>query len=151
MQMNKVHDYGGVKDEQLRTLEHLGVFKAKLTKPLKEYPRLTDPTSSKADLSLRHARTCKPIAQCHIHAGGGNSLMDLDFTTKKKRAPVRRPSAASDVRNHRSPIDRPGQPDRSVLLQRMSRRGPDQMPPLATSVVDKEAVRMLREWIAQMK
>ena len=27
MQMNKVHDYGGVKDEQLRTLEHLGVFK----------------------------------------------------------------------------------------------------------------------------
>ncbi len=27
MQMNKVHDYGGVRDEQLRTLEHLGVFR----------------------------------------------------------------------------------------------------------------------------
>ena len=27
MQMNKIHDYGGVRDEQLRTLEHLGVFK----------------------------------------------------------------------------------------------------------------------------
>src|SRR5262249_12083230 len=27
LQMNKVHDYGGVKDDQLRTLEHLGVFR----------------------------------------------------------------------------------------------------------------------------
>src|SRR5262249_18289429 len=26
-QMNRVRDYGGVKDEQLRTLEHLGVFR----------------------------------------------------------------------------------------------------------------------------
>ena len=27
LQMNKIHDYGGVQDKQLRTLEHLGVFK----------------------------------------------------------------------------------------------------------------------------
>ena len=45
----------------------------------------------------------------------------------------------------------PGEPDRSVLLRRISRRGPDQIPPLATSRVDEEAVRMLREWIAAMK
>ena len=25
--MNKVHDYGGVRDNQLRTLEHLGLFR----------------------------------------------------------------------------------------------------------------------------
>ena len=27
VQMNKDHDYGGVRDNQLRTLEHLGVFR----------------------------------------------------------------------------------------------------------------------------
>ena len=27
MQMNKVHDYGAVKDNQLRTLEHVGLFR----------------------------------------------------------------------------------------------------------------------------
>src|SRR5262249_61342126 len=27
LQMNKVHDYGGVRDNQLRTLEHLGVLR----------------------------------------------------------------------------------------------------------------------------
>lgn len=27
MQMNKIHDYGGVKDNQLRTLEHIGAFR----------------------------------------------------------------------------------------------------------------------------
>src|SRR5437016_1261137 len=27
LQMNKVHDYGGLRDNQLRTLEHLGLFR----------------------------------------------------------------------------------------------------------------------------
>jgi putative heme-binding domain-containing protein len=45
----------------------------------------------------------------------------------------------------------PGQPDRSVLLHRLSCRGPGQMPPLVTTVVDQAAVSLFREWIAQMK
>jgi hypothetical protein len=32
-QLNKVHDYGGVRDNQLRTLQHLGVFTGTLPKP----------------------------------------------------------------------------------------------------------------------
>ena len=39
MQMNKIHDYGGVKDEQLRTLEHLGVFKVNALDHLEEVRR----------------------------------------------------------------------------------------------------------------
>jgi hypothetical protein len=33
----------------------------------------------------------------------------------------------------------------------MSYREAGHMPPLATSVVDREAVRMMRGWVAQMK
>ena len=50
----------------------------------------------------------------------------------------------------------PGDPDGSVLLERVSRRsegeiGTDQMPPLATERVDEEAVALLRRWIAEME
>jgi hypothetical protein len=45
----------------------------------------------------------------------------------------------------------PGDPDRSILLERLSRRGPGQMPPLATNVVDEQAVKLLREWITGLK
>ena len=45
----------------------------------------------------------------------------------------------------------PGHPERSVLLHRLSIRGPGQMPQLATGIVDEEAVTLFREWISKMK
>ncbi len=50
----------------------------------------------------------------------------------------------------------PGDPEGSVLIERVSRRsegeiGTDQMPPLATERVDEEAVALLRRWIAEME
>ena len=45
----------------------------------------------------------------------------------------------------------PGSPDRSILYQRVFRRGRAQMPPLVTRYVDRQAAEMIRTWIAQMK
>ena len=45
----------------------------------------------------------------------------------------------------------PGDPDRSVLYQRISRRGRGQMPPLVTTVVDEKAIALFRDWIRGMK
>jgi putative heme-binding domain-containing protein len=45
----------------------------------------------------------------------------------------------------------PGDPDRSVLFQRISRRGRGQMPPLVSTVVDDKAVALFRGWIRGMK
>jgi hypothetical protein len=42
-------------------------------------------------------------------------------------------------------------PERSVLLQRVGTREAGFMPPLATSMVDRKAVEMLRDWIAAMQ
>ena len=39
---------------------------------------------------------------------------------------------------------------RSMLLHRLSIRGRGQMPQLASSVVDREAVNLLRRWIEEM-
>jgi hypothetical protein len=43
-----------------------------------------------------------------------------------------------------------GAPERSELLLRMARRGAGRMPPLATELLDDEALRVLNAWIAEL-
>jgi glucose/arabinose dehydrogenase len=197
LQLNKEHDYGGVRDNQLRTLEHLGVLrvnwadeartalreelKAKglsdkaaddyldkqtgtrnqreavqsslLTFPPEKYRKLVDPYDARQDLTQR-ARSYlhSNCAQCHVEAGGGNAQIDLEFTTKLENMKLVNVRPQHDTFGLPEPrLIAPGHPERSVLLHRVSCRGPGQMPPLATSLVDQPAVEMLREWVRQMQ
>ena len=45
----------------------------------------------------------------------------------------------------------PGNPDRSILFQRLSRRGRGQMPPVVSSTVDEQAIALFRDWIRGLK
>ena len=45
----------------------------------------------------------------------------------------------------------PGAPERSILYQRISRRGHGQMPPLVSHQVDEAAARLFREWISSLE
>jgi len=80
LQLNKVHDYGRVKDNQLRTLQHIGVFTGSIPKPPVE--RLADPYDSIQTLETR-VRSYLQVncSVCHVEAGGGNSKMNLGFGT----------------------------------------------------------------------
>ena len=42
-----------------------------------------------------------------------------------------------------------GHPERSVLLHRLQTRGIGQMPPLATTQVDRDAIEVIRQWLAK--
>jgi uncharacterized repeat protein (TIGR03806 family) len=197
LQMNKVHDYGGVRDNQLRTLEHLGIFRvawadeartalreeaaarglgraqvdrylaaqtaargqrppgpsALLARPPESYPHLVDPYDRSADLAAR-ARSYlhSNCAQCHVEAGGGNAQINLEYSTPLggmgvvDMRPQHHTFGLPDAR-----LIAPGHPERSVLLHRMSHREAGHMPPLATTLVDRPAVEMLRAWIAGMR
>jgi glucose/arabinose dehydrogenase len=118
-----------------------------------DYDRLADPDDPKADLGRRarsylHAN----CAQCHVEAGGGNSAFDVHIRTKGERMKLFDVKPQHDVFGIADPrIVASGSPERSILFQRVTRRGPGQMPPLATSVVDERAAAMLREWIAGLK
>jgi glucose/arabinose dehydrogenase len=116
------------------------------------YRKLVDPYDRKADLDKRarsylHAN----CAQCHVEAGGGNALFNLEFTVKPEAMkvfdvrPVHNTFGLADAR-----LIAPGHPERSVLLHRVSHREQGHMPPLATSMVDSRALEMLREWIKLM-
>jgi hypothetical protein len=193
VQMNRDHDYGGTRDNQLRVLERLGLLrvppeeaKASIrdaleaqglskkeaeaavdkmastakpgtspfsTFPVDRYRRLVDPADAKSGVAARarsylHAN----CAQCHVEAGGGNAQMELEFTTALDKArildvkPVHDAFGLPDAR-----LLAPGHPERSVLLHRMAHRGAGHMPPLATSMVDDDAVRLLRAWTSELK
>jgi hypothetical protein len=151
LQMNKDHDYGGTVDNQLRTLDHLGLLK--LSKPPEQYRKLVDPYDERTDLDARarsylHAN----CAQCHVATGGGNAKMELDFTTSRDKMNVFDVAPGHDA--YKIPDARliaPGEPERSILLARIAHRGAGRMPPVATSVVDREAVKLLSDWIRQLK
>jgi uncharacterized repeat protein (TIGR03806 family) len=116
-------------------------------------PRLADPSDGAQPLERRarsylHAN----CAHCHVGAGGGNAAMNLDFgsTPENTRMLDVRP-LHDDYGLANARLIAPGSPERSVLLHRISHRSRGYMPPLATSAVDREAVELMREWIAGMK
>jgi uncharacterized repeat protein (TIGR03806 family) len=152
-QTNREHDYATVRDNQLRALEHAGLFAAPLGKPPGEWPRLVDPRDSGQDLEAR-ARAYLEVncSVCHVSAGGGNSQIELTTSVPRDRMNLLDARPQHDtfgVAN--AMLLAPGDPDRSIILERLARRGRGQMPPLASRQVDQQAVALVREWIASLK
>jgi hypothetical protein len=115
------------------------------------YRKLPDPYDASQPLEDRarsylHAN----CSICHIEAGGGNAQMQLEYSTELAKMgiidapPLHHRFDIADAR-----LIAPGDPARSVLLHRISRRGEGtgQMPQLATHLVDERAVKLFEEWI----
>jgi uncharacterized repeat protein (TIGR03806 family) len=152
-QLNREHDYGGVRDNQLRALDHVGFFTKALPKAPKDLDRLADPADAAQDLE-RRARAYLHVncSVCHVEAGGGNAKMELGLATPREKMNLLAARPQHDTFGIADAmLVAPGAPDRSVLLHRLARRGPGQMPPLVTNRVDESAVRLFRDWIAGLK
>lgn len=194
-QLNCEQDYGGVRDNQLRALSHVGIVKGIEGAEWKEqytqsaladgrsateidaswiallrsfgpqrrlvakssfgvvaehFERMADPYDGAAPLDAR-ARSYlhTNCANCHVHGGGGNSKIQLSHwvalaeTSMIDERPLHSTFGLVDPR-----ILAPGKPESSVLLHRIAQAGRGRMPPIATSLVDDEAVALIREWIA---
>ena len=118
-----------------------------------EYGKLVDPYDRSQPLEARarsylHAN----CAQCHVEAGGGNAAINLEFTIPRDKmnlVGVKPLHHTFDVPGAK--LVAPGEPEKSLLCLRVAKRGPGQMPQLATSVVDREAVQLLHDWIKGMR
>ena len=113
-----------------------------------------NPHDASADLETR-ARTYLHVncSICHVEAGGGNAQIDLQRNAGPNRMRLldHRPQH-STFGIADAMLVTPGAPERSVLAHRIAQRGSatGQMPPLATSVVDKAGVELIRQWIGAM-
>jgi len=152
-QLNRSHNYGGVVANQLATLEHIGVFDRKLPKAPAQLEKLTDYRDSKASLDSRaRAYLHANCSHCHRKWGGGNAEFQLLATLPIGElgiVNIKPGQGAFDLTDPRIVV--PGEPDRSMLLHRMTRLGLGRMPHIASSVVDEQAVKLIRDWITAMK
>jgi uncharacterized repeat protein (TIGR03806 family) len=150
LQMNRLHDYGAVHDNQIRALDHIGLFTKSKTPG--EISKLVDPYDTTQNLEAR-ARSYLHVncSVCHVEAGGGNSMMELGIGTAldKMRLIGARPQHDTFGIDNAMLVS-PGDPGRSILFQRLARRGPGQMPPLVSSAIDDHAVVLFKQWIGGM-
>lgn len=154
-QLNRTFDYGTTTDNQLRTLAHLGIFenplgnsKSAVGAHSNELPRMASPHDETADLTQR-VRSYLHVncSHCHRRGGGGTAAIEvpIDIEFQKTRL-VSRPTQGSF--GIVDPwIVAPGDPDRSVLMYRMSKTGRGRMPHFGSRVIDDQGLQLLRDWI----
>ena len=112
-------------------------------------PKLANPYDANESLDLRvqsylHAN----CASCHAPAGGGNSAIDLQFPTPfEKMGLIDIAPKHQDFGIKSAKLITPGHPEQSILLQRIAKRGNGQMPPIASNIVDQNAVDLIKSWI----
>ena len=113
-QMNRLHDYGNVKMNQLEMLADIGLFKEPLSKPANELSRLSDPFDLSADLNTRATSYLDAnCSNCHVDAGGGNSQFSTEIEAKPDQMRLfdARPTAVnlgwalSRMRAHLAPLE----------------------------------------------
>ena len=81
-QMNRVHDYGHARDNQLRALKHVGVFSRKLPDnpgKLEAFPEWGSKSAPAETLARAYLHV--NCATCHVPDGGGNARADFRYQT----------------------------------------------------------------------
>jgi uncharacterized repeat protein (TIGR03806 family) len=152
LQMNKDHDYGGVIANQLRTLEHLGVFTEPLPASPEKLPKLVDYHDRQASLNER-ARSYlhSNCSHCHMKWGGGNAEFQLLATLDlADTGTIGVRPGHGNFGLDRPAVILPGQPERSMVYHRMTKLGLGRMPHVASNVVDEDAVKLIHAWLKSL-
>jgi len=135
---------------QIQDLRDAGYFKSP-PPSLRPLPALAEASRPDASLEWR-ARSYLAVncSGCHRPGGAGLGLFDARLETPTAiNGMVDGPLLASGG----DPQDRviaPGKPEHSVLLRRLSTRGPGQMPPLASAIHDVAGAGLIRAWILSL-
>jgi uncharacterized repeat protein (TIGR03806 family) len=152
-QLNSDHSYGGVLDNQLRTLNHIGLFTEDISSQLDELPRMADPFDESEPLELR-ARSYLAANCSHCHQPGivDKADFDLRFDTalEQTRTVNRVPTLASfDLEDPR--IIKPGDGTNSTVYNRMLATDSNRMPPVASGVIHWRGADVIRRWIDRLE
>jgi uncharacterized repeat protein (TIGR03806 family) len=149
-QLNSALHYSStnINAQQLATLTHIGLFASAITENQKAQ-KLFSLDDANATLEQR-ARSYlhSNCSNCHSPNGPTPVTLDLRYSTALSATQAcNAQPAAGDLGINNARILAPGEPERSVLLARMKVRDVNQMPPLASHLVDQAAVDVIAAWI----
>jgi len=134
----------GVTDNQLRTLNHIGLFSPALNEgDIPTMPKMAALTDNSATLETR-VRSYLDANCAHCHSPGGVATsMGAEYNAQYQ-VPFPQQHIVNTIKNYIKFRD----PDKSEILQYDSNRGGGtQMPPLGTSIVDSTWTNLLMTYI----
>jgi mono/diheme cytochrome c family protein len=136
---------------ELRTLDNVVMFTTPLGDPASQ-PVLPDPFGTAPLAQRARAYLHTNCSQCHRPGGPTAVAMDLRYATALSRTGAcDAPPQSGDLGiGAAARIIAPGSAANSVLLARINRRDANQMPPLATNVIDTTGVQLISDWIASL-
>jgi glucose/arabinose dehydrogenase len=146
-QLHRNSNLGGTSANQIEALDRAGYF-ATPVHGIHTLRALVPATNQLASMEARvRSYLAANCANCHQPGGPGLGLFDARLATPTALAglingPLN--DAKGDLQNR---VIRPGWPGFSMILKRISTRGPGQMPPLASTLIDASGVQLLTDWI----
>jgi len=153
MQVNRDHTYPqtGRTRNQLATLEAVGLFSTPLPARPASLPALPSPTDlSRSPTERARAYLHANCSNCHRPNGGTPTDLDMRYATTLAASGMCAVPTQGDLGVAGAHIVTPLSPDTSVLYLRMNTRGPNQMPPFASAVVDSTGAMLLSDWISAL-
>jgi mono/diheme cytochrome c family protein len=146
-QLNRQFHYPGGTTNQLQALAAAGYLTREPPAP-QTLPALARSDSTNHSVSFRvRSYLAANCAQCHQPSGGALGFWDARFDVPGDLSKVVGVQLRDDRGQPGNAVVTPGSLERSELLRRISFRGPGQMPPIASTEVDHQAVTLLSTWI----
>lgn len=155
-QLNRLFTYlaTGVRDNQIEALAYIGMFSNLLVQDFEpeKFPAFpswesiidSPPLLEETARAYLHTN----CAICHQPGGGGIGPPDLRASTPISEMSVcNMPPTVSTLGIPDGKLLVPGQPEKSILLQRMSRTDEHRMPPLSSLRVDEGGIKLIADWI----
>jgi mono/diheme cytochrome c family protein len=138
----------GQPDNQIRTLNHIGMFNTNLDESsIPAFPRSAplDDSSASPELRVRSYLDAN-CSQCH-RPGGAAAFFDARLETPLAQQGLIEGPVAATLGIPGAKVVSPQSPGLSMLFVRDSLVGQNQMPPLAKNMVDAGYTNLLAQWI----
>lgn len=146
-QLNRDLDYSGTVTNQIEALQLAGYFSNNVPNRFL-LPALASETNDAVSFEYRARSYFEAnCAYCHQPGGVGAVVWDARISTPDPLNGIINGPVNNNFGNPDNRVIAPGSLDNSVLFQRVAHLGSGHMPPLATSVVNTQAVTLLAAWI----
>jgi len=144
-QLNRDASFGAEIHNQLSALDIMGYFET--SPPEHRSLRALAPASETSISTEFRARSYLQANCAQCHDGSGVAAWDARLSTPLASAGIIDGILNDNGGDTANRVIAPGDPAHSMMLARMSTRGPTQMPPIGSHVVDAEGVALITAWI----